>query len=265
MGKRVLYVLMLFVLVSVGMIAIRQGAHDPIPVEIMKPSFFDKPEEIGAVVYRRFYAPIEEAKVVVIGIPPEPEFNRAIIRGFLQAANAEKRPFEALISEERMSPIDLVGVPPLEAQTMMVNTETQTEFVDKLKALKDAGKRTLVYVPSVFSTHFLPGNPVLRYEAATKQSLFTITVGPLALRQDQEYIVSPSCIGSQVDGMGLAPLGCEIMRASRQLYRKHVPQDRYVAYMNSMQPNDYLLLISYPGQAQAEPPKPTPPAKPPSL
>jgi hypothetical protein len=61
------------------------------------------------------------------------------------------------------------------------------------------------------------------------------------------------CVGSERDGTGLAPLGCAILLAGRHYYRKNVPQDRFVAVMNSPKPdkyyeNDYLLLVSTPNQ-----------------
>ncbi len=263
--KRVVYIGMLLAIVTAGIFLIFKLGYEPQPVGIMKPSYFDKPDQIGATVYRRFYVPIEQKKIVLFGIPPQPTWHQEILKGFMEAAAAEKRPFEIMIAESQMPPIDLTNLPPLDVRLIAINTETQAEFADQLRLARESGKRTLVYMPSVFSSHLLPGNAVNRYEAQTGENLFAITTGPLALRHDQEYVVEPVCIGSQLDGRGLAPLGCATMLWGRKFYRKKLPQDRWVAAMNSPKPEDYLLLVSYPGQDKATPPAATPPAKPPSL
>lgn len=255
------YIFGVLFIMTVGIFFILRMGYTPQPVGIMKPSHFERPEEIGAAVYRRFYVPIEEKKLVVFGIPAQPEFHRSILRGFLETAAAEKRPFDLMITEADMPVLDLSGIPPLEIRPMRTNTDMQGELVDALNEAKAAGKRTLLYVPNVFSTHLLGGNMINRLEALTSQQLFSITSAPLALRQNQEYIVDPVCIGSQVDGQGLAPLGCAIMLSSRAVYRKKITQDKWVAMMNDQKREDYLLMVSTAGQDKANPPAATPPAK----
>jgi hypothetical protein len=253
MAFRFLYAGMITAVVGIGLFLVLKFGYEPAPVRIMKPSYFSNPSEIGAVVYRRFYSPIEEQKLVVLGIPPQPAWHRDIVRGFLDAAAGEKRPFELVIAETQMPDLDLGGLPPTELIQLPMNTQTQAELIDAIREARAAGKKTLVYTASVYSTHLLPGNPILRYEQATGERLFSITTGPLALQAVQEFMVTPTCVGSERDGTGIAPLGCTILQAGRFYYRKLIPQDRFVAVMNSPKPdkyydNDYLLLVSYPDQ-----------------
>ena len=264
MLKKVAYVVAVLLLMTIGIFMILRLGYTPQPVGIMKPSSFDTPENIGAAVYRRFYVPIEEQKIVVFGIPPQPSFHRDIIRGFLEAANEEKRPFDLIITEAEMPVLNLQGLPGPEIKPLKTNTETQAELIEAIEAARAGGRRTLVYVPSVYSSHLLPNNVVNRFEATTKQNLFSITSAPLALRQDQEYVVEPVCVGSEMDGQGLAPLGCAIMRAGRSVYRKKLAQEKWVSMMNDQKREDYLLMVSTPGQDKANPPAPTPPAKAPT-
>jgi hypothetical protein len=255
------YVMLVLFMMTTGIFLIFKMGYTPQPVGIMKVSSFKNPEEIGAAVYRRFYVPIDQKKIVVIGIPAQPEFHRNIVRGFLEAAAIEKRPFEVLITEAEMPVINLTGIPPLELKPLLTNTKTQSEFIDALNEVSATGKRTLVYVPSVYSSHLLEGNVVTRYEHLTGKQLFTITTGPLALGHDQEYLVDPPCLGSEMDKNNLSPLGCAIMLSSRKTYRKKHKQDQWMALMNDQKQEDYLLMVSTPGQDQAEKPQPTPPVK----
>jgi hypothetical protein len=253
MAFRFLYAGMITAVVGIGLFLVFKFGYQPAPVRIMKPSYFSNASEIGAVVYRRFYSPIEEQKLVVMGVPPQPAWHREIVRGFLETAAGEKRPFELVIAETQMPALDLAGLPPMELIQIPMNTQTQAELIDAIREARAAGKKTLIYTASVFSTHLLPGNPILRYEQATGDRLFSITTGPLALQAVQEHVVTPSCVGSERDGTGMAPLGCTILQAGRYYYRKNIPQDRFVAVMNSPKPdkyydNDYLLLVSYPNQ-----------------
>ena len=219
----------------------------------MKPSFFDKPEEIGETLYRRFYWPMEEQKRVVIGIPPQPEWNRQIIRGFLAGAAHEKKDFGALIAEQQMPDLDLSGLPPMEVVKVSTTGTMQAQVVDALNRFSKEGKRVLIYLPSVFSTHTLKDNTVQRIEAQLGAQLFSVSIAPLALRFEQEYLINPACVGSERDENGTAKYGCTVLKASRRYYRKKVPQERWVAIMDSPAPNDYLLMVSTPGQgADAE-------------
>jgi len=245
-----LYVALIVAMMTAGIFLILKFGVKPQPVGIMKPSFFSKPEEIGAVVYRRFYVDIDTKKLVVFGVPPQPDWNLAVVRGFLREAQALQRPFDVLITESAMPPLDLTGLPsPLETISIEMNSPTQSDLIDQLKAYHAAGKRVLLYTASVFSTHLLQGNPINRLEKMTGESYFAITSAPLSLHPDQEFLVDPPCLGSERDTQGTSDLGCAVLMAGRRFYRKHIDQSRFVAIMQKQGAvEDYLLMISSPGQ-----------------
>lgn len=244
-----LYVSLIVAMMTAGIFLVLKFGMKPQPVGVMKPSFFSGPEEIGAVVYRRFYVDIDAKKLVVFGVPPQPDWNLAVVRGFVREAQALQRPFDALIAESAMPPLDLTGLPPLETTSVEMNALTQSDLIDKLNAYRAAGKRVLLYTASVFSTRLLQGNPINRLEKATGESYFTITGAPLALHPDQEFLVDPPCLGSERDMRGTADLGCAVLMAGRRFYRKHIDQSRFVAIMQKQGAvEDYLLMISSPGQ-----------------
>lgn len=257
-----LYIPALMLVLTGGMLFVLKFGYTPVPPMVMTPSFFDQPDQIGAVVFRRFYQPMRENKTVVFGIPIEPAFHRDVIQGFLQAAEKDGGHYDLLVVDNQMPDI----VVPSTTQIVKVdsNTSTQAELVDAVMKAEASGKHTLVLLPNVYSTHILKGNPLTRLEKTLGHKLFSISTAPLALANDQEYLVDPACVGSERDNMGTSDFGCAILSAGRQFYREmakknyahaaagaaHVEnQSRWVAIMNQpTQDEDYLLMISYPGQ-----------------
>lgn len=246
---KAVYVFVILMIVTSGIAMILKFGYEPAPVKVMSPSFFDDAEQIGKALLRRFYSPVAQDKIVVFGLPPQPEFHRKVVLGFLAAAEAENVPFEVLVSEEQMPPLDISMFKGLEVVRIAMNGREGKDFIDLIRNLKSAGKRVFVYTASVFSSHLVADTPLDRYEKQTGEHLVTITSGPLALRSDQENMIDPPCVGSERDREGVAALGCAFLKSGRGFYRKHLSQEKFVAMMNSPKPADYLLMISYPGQA----------------
>jgi hypothetical protein len=212
----------------------------------MTPSTFVSAESIGAAVLRRFYSPVVQNSVIEFGIPPQPGWHQAVVRGFLQAASAEKAAFDVLLVEIQMPAFNLTGVPPIDLQTVDMNSEKQSDLIERLRLLKEQKKRVLLLTSSVYSSHLIPGNPTDRYETATGEHLFAITSGPLSLGPGKEYLIDPPCVGTELDRNGISVLGCAYLKASRGYYRRQIKADHYVAIMNSPKIEDYLLMIAEP-------------------
>ncbi len=261
-----LYIPAMVLILTVGMGFALKFGYKQVPPIVMSPSFFDQPAEIGAVVFRRFYEPIREAPTVAFGIPLEPEFHRDILKGFLLAAEQSGFHFDQIIAEQQMPDLDLGGVTVTTVIKTATNSDTQSELVDAVTKAEAAGHHTLLYLPTVFSTHILTGNPLLRLEKAVGHSIFSFSTGALPLANDQEYLVDPACLGTERDSSGTSDLGCAILMAARPFYKDMIAKDhdqkenakpkpdnqrRWVAIMNQSTPgDDYLLMVSSPGQHQ---------------
>jgi len=243
-----LYIPAILLIMTVGVIFILRMGYKPAPTDIMAPSFFDQPEEIGHQAFRRFFAPLQEKNRIAIGIPPQPEWYRKVVSGFLAGAAKEGHPFEVVVQEIEMPDLDLSATPNIMVVKVHTNIDPPAEIVDVLQKLEADHKRVLVYLPSLFTAHVLTASPIHRIERALQTNLFSISVGPLSLRADQEYLIDPPCVGTERDANGTADFGCLLMQSGRMLYRKKVSQDRFVAIMNEPKPEDYVLMISEPGQ-----------------
>ncbi len=251
-------------MVVTGVILTLLVGYRPAPQKIMKPSFFDKPEEIGAVTLKHFYAPLADENVVVLGIPSNRDWSTQLVVGFILAAKQNSREFTQVVVEQHLQNDLRAEVRKLVPTSLEINTNNQdlTEFTDIIASAQKSKSRLLVIVPNLYSTHLLLGNVMGRLEAslAPEQSdtrpnsmgLFSITVSPLALEASEEKALDPICIGSERDGSGTADLGCAILQAGRYFYRKRIldktpnARSRFVAIMQSTKPRDYMLMVREP-------------------
>lgn len=252
------------VIVTVGVALTLKYGYRPAPTRIMKPSFFDHPQEVGTVVLKRFYASLVDEPVVVFGIPTNRDWAGGVLDGFVTAANANNRSFARAIVEKNLNEKVRSTIRASIANTVEIDTNSESlhELTDAIQAARAVGEKVLVVVPNLYSTHLLDGNPMQRLEAGLaktsgvdpehRRPLFALSVGPLALEPAQEKDLDPLCIGAERDGSGTADFGCAIMQASRGYYRelrkeKNVAnRSRFTAVMQEPKPNDYLLLVREP-------------------
>jgi hypothetical protein len=263
--------------VITGVIVTLLVGYRPAPKKIMKPSFFDKPEEIGAVTLKHFYAPLADENVVVLGIPSNRDWSIQLVAGFMMAAEQNSRAFTQVVVEQQLQPELRAEVKKILPMSLEIDTNQQdltelTKLIEEaqrsnqassgasLGASLGAKQRLLLIVPNIYSTHLLVGNLMRRLEANLTEEasdrppmgLFSITVSPLALEAAQEKELDPICIGSERDGSGTADFGCAILQAGRYFYRKRIldkepnARARFIAIMQSSKPRDYMLMVREP-------------------
>ncbi len=215
------------------------------PVNILKPSYFSTPEEIGAVIFRRFYSEISADKLLVLGVPAKSVFHHNIVAGLLRVAAHEGKAFDVLITDPRLPQSESLP-PQLTIIPLSINGEELGDAGALIKSLLAQDKRILVYTYSTMSSHLLAGNTIAQLEKTLHRPVFSITTSQLSLRNDQEYGLEPPCVGSARDETGTADLGCIILQTSRSYYRRNLDPTRYVAVIDQHGRNDYLLLSSGP-------------------
>jgi len=251
------------IVVTVGIALTIKYGYRPAPKRIMKPSYFERPEQIGAVALKRFYAQLASEYPVVLGLPTNRDWSKDVAVGFVAAAKENQREFVKIFIEKKMDQSvrdALAALTPLMIE-IDTNSGSLSELGDAVTQSIVSKERVLVVMPNIYSTHLLEGNPITRLEKlldipgreeGMALGLFSVTVGPLALEAAQEKEIDPICIGSERDGSGTADLGCAIIMAGRGFYRKQIlesepgARSRYIAIMQSPKPNDYLLLVREP-------------------
>lgn len=243
--KKLYYSLILLVFFGILMALIVHYGIKARAINILKPSYFSTPEEIGAVIFRRFYSEISSDKLLVIGVPAKSVFHHNIVAGLLRVAAHEGKAFDVLFTDPRLPQSEALP-PQLKVIPLSINGEDLGDAGALIKSLLAQDKRILVYTYSTMSSHLLAGNTIAQLEKSLKRPVFSITTSQLSLRNDQEYSLEPPCVGSARDETGTADLGCIILQTSRSYYRRNLDPTRYVAVIDQHGRSDYLLLSSGP-------------------
>jgi hypothetical protein len=213
----------------------------PRPIGIMKPTEFERGEQIGAVVYRRLRQDFRNESRVVLGVQPATESHLDMISGFLRTAAAEGGAYDVLILDPRLP--GPRGIPPLQVMSFDLNKDAE-QIANVLKVYHRENKRVVLVTANHFSTHLIKENPIHRLETILQKPILAISLTQLALRRDEERKLEPPCVGGAHNVQGTAPLGCAILRQSQRLYRKNLtPKAEILATMEQHGLTDYLLFI----------------------
>lgn len=247
-----------FVIVT-GIVVTLLLGYKPQPARVMKPSFFSSPAEIAAAVMKRFYVPLTDQPVLVLGVSSEQSWAPELIAGFVQAGANDKRAFATVAIDRRMpDPIQAELFKSTQSlggtlQSIEANLSEPSELLALIDQA-DSEARLLIVVPDLYASHEIEGNMINRLESRLQKELFSISAGPLALARSEESKLSPICIGSERDGAGTSGLGCLYAQASRYTYRKRLLEtepkttERFTATMISPKPKDVALLVRPPGK-----------------
>lgn len=246
--KKIYFSLALVVFFGVLMTLIFQFGLKPSAINIMKPSYFSTPEEIGAVIFRRFYSEISSEKLLMIGVPAKSVFHQNIVAGLIRVAAHEGKAFDVMITDPRLSQPESLP-PQLTIIPLSMNGEEMNDALALIKSLLAQEKHILIYTYSTMSSHLLAGNTVSLLEKTLKRPVFAITTSQLSLRNDQEYSLEPPCVGAARDETGTADLGCTILQTGRSYYRRNLDSTRYVAVIDQYGRSDFLLLAAGPKEA----------------
>src|SRR5690606_29875969 len=101
--KNAVYFLLPVLAVGFVVWAVAKWGLNPRPVPIMDPSFFDAPEELGVVLYRRFFVEVEETPVLLWGVEPQTRQHLEVVAGFVKAAKAAGVPMARIVLDEELS------------------------------------------------------------------------------------------------------------------------------------------------------------------
>ncbi len=214
------------------------------PINILKPSYFSTPDEIGAVIFRRFYSELSAEKLLVFGVPAKTSYHQNILAGLIRVAAHEGKPFDVLIVDPRLPQPE--ALPTITIIPLAMNGEELGDASALIKSLMAQQKHVLVYTYSTMSSHLLMGNTIAQLEKNLKQPIFAITTSQLSLRNSEEYNLDPPCVGSGRDDTGTADLGCVVLQTSRSYYHRNLDGTRYVAVIDQHGRSDFLLLTSGP-------------------
>lgn len=233
-------------MISVCLVIILKWGIQLRPIGIMKPSQFQKAEEIGAVVYRRMFAELNAAKIHVVGIPFQPIWYGEVIQGLVHAAADEQHRYDQIIvARELRLPFDLserLG------QAVAVRELNPDNLYPLIESLAGESQKTLVVLPFGLTTELVAGSPMATLKKNFKEDIFNITLAGLSRSFGDEASLQPKCIGLVHDSQGVRDFGCFLVKSARQYYRRFPKaDDKYIAILQrEPYTGDTILQISAP-------------------
>jgi hypothetical protein len=100
-----------FIFAVGGIMMFMNGKVEVEPTRILNPTNFEKPEQIGAIVFRRFWQEIRDGKLVILGSSPFLKNYDSVWGGFLSVAKNEGVKFSQVFSQAGLRPITQTDQP----------------------------------------------------------------------------------------------------------------------------------------------------------
>ena len=235
--------LALISLVVIGMGFVINVGMTPKPVRMVKPSYFDSPEAIGALIWSRFGKRFRSEPNMVIGVQPGSVDQERVALGFLSAAEAAGVVFKQRIKEARLDLDEFVQRE--EKGKTWISLNLQKSNVEFLRYMSTAGN--VFIFPSTFTSHVIGNTPVFKAEKKIGKKVLTISFVNLATSLEALGKLKPVCDGRAAFGEdSIAALGCAARRQSLMTFRKKMDRTRYVMAMEQTGEKDYLVFVAPP-------------------
>lgn len=240
--KNALYIFLPVAAVALIVGMVLMWGLNPRPVGVMKPSFFDAPEELGAVLYRRFFVELENSPVIVWGLDPGQPEQAEVLAGFLSAYTLGGKELSEVIVDEELT---WSGELPFALTEVMDFQNQYTQLKERLKAA--SSERAILLV-----TRFAFSSQKVTMDTMTKSlkrdlemPIFSVTHLHLALTAQQEEDLRPQC--QAIGDKGLGELGCLALAKSRSIYRKapKFQDEKWVAVMDRWPGNDVFIYWAF--------------------
>ena len=218
-------------------------SRGPTAVQLIPPAQFASQKEVGALVYEKLHDKLAGKKLLIVGIPPQPEVYQDIFLGFVERFLQDDK--NIVVLKEPKWPA-LPANLKVETYDFVFNDDDLGVEAKSVQQAINDGKTLIVYTVSIYATHLIPSSPVLRFEHQIGHKIPSVTVGPLVLRHDGENLNDPACVGSMRDEQGLYELGCAQITNSRNTYKALLPLDKLTATLGEQAENDFLLQLYLP-------------------
>lgn len=211
----------------------------PKPVPQINPSLFAKPEEIGAVVYRRLRQVIKENHIIVLGNFPLIHNYDQIWQGFIRTAVADGVKIKTILQQPELKAMEHIGDIPVK---LVRATEDTGTIRDELLAAAD-GETIIIYTVPNFSSHLLASSPLVKLRSELKRPILSLTTLAFVLKKEKLADLQPPCPDGAVALTDLSPLGCASANISRKFFRKKYEEKDLMAAMEMHGALDYLLFV----------------------
>lgn len=225
--------------------SIRYGLR-PKPIPLLNPTVFDRADQIGIVAYRALQPSLRQERILVLGSTPSlPEYE-AIWDGFIRAAIADGVKIDSVFERADLKlPESLKNFSGV--HTVSEADLASPDFVKQVMNAYQRGEMALMQVLSLEATHLIAGTVTNRLQALPELPVVSVSMLPLAVRQEDFEQLQPHCLDPRDDAAASeSRLWCAASRISRSYLRKHLTADKWVAAVERHGFKEYLLFVSSP-------------------
>ena len=206
--------------VTLGVLFVMNYGINPRPIRVLNATEFDRPEEIGAVLFRRFYQEVRGSQLVVVGSSPFHRSYSLVWRSFLAVAKANRVEFDAVYTLE--------GLRSISSESLSYD---EYEIQERLQR----GEKVLIQVAST-------DDLLEKYTDKYPQALFIFQSG-FAVTEEGLNNILPPC---RDDDSSSFQMSCKAQVASRRYLRRPKSKEHYVAALERHSVAKYLLFIYEP-------------------
>jgi hypothetical protein len=155
----------------------------PRPIQVIKPSLLEQPEEAGMWIYRQLRHQVFKYPITVFGLDQDASHSQVTL-GFLNAALKDHQNFAAVVLPEKFnfeSPIPKLGF----THPSQINSLIDT--------YKTGSQKVLLLLPSAESSHLVTDSFLQKYTQEPHKEAFAVTL--LSWRKDDpsHQMVEPKC------------------------------------------------------------------------
>ena len=194
------------------------------PIRVMNPTYFSNPAEIGAVVFRRYWAEINRLPVVVLASSPHLKNYDGVWRGFLAAAETSGVKFTKIYNQKGLRPLTESAI------------EIENIDLENLKRLQGEGEKILVH--TVTSEQWLSSLALTSPASSISKEALLVVQNLLPVSEENKVLLRATC-----DEKNPSPqMSCQALTALSRGKRKKVTLGRWSALIEKM-PMGELLLI----------------------
>lgn len=227
-------------LIGGGLYISTQLQLQPPSTPIMPFSEFSQPEEWGQAVAKKLRPQLDETHLVFLGVTPNQVEDMEFWKGFLAELSATGLKYDLIIAEPFLAHVDL-----LQPNVKMDLKMESSRFVEGVKEALGQNLRTIVVVPTIYSSQLLIGNPASRLNAEHQLDFISLSLSKFPLTAEQDAVFEPLCVGEKgLDNAGTGKLGCSIRQLARRLLRKKLSPEKYSGLVEQVGDKDYLILFN---------------------
>jgi hypothetical protein len=237
------YIAAVFIVGLISLVYLSQGQSETTE-PLIKLSYFKSNLEVAQAIHSTVQTEIKQNKHIWFGIEPQAEREIDIYKELKNLIEKDNGAFDMVYvdKELRLSEADhtLLGA------TMVREIKENWGLVAKdLEANK--GKNILVITAAIYSTNFIPENPMAKMKAAYGLNPLIFSMGYFAIKPEDERKIIFPCMTDNKEG--IAGWGCLIVNKARTQRRRvdmakiDPPSSLIAGLMDKTGEKDYMILI----------------------